>query len=150
MNTFHYLMWIFTTNLLFILRACCKLLYVYEPLGQWLQGQMYGWKLKLMNMRNRVKSVCSSCPFMSSRNPRVNEGEYKALIHYLKRTDICFIPLTDNELFVFWVRIFRLYTDMFMIVNHLKIKYIVSLVKGTVFKSKPSGIELKEHFMSYK
>lgn len=49
-----------------------------------------------MNMRNRVKSFCTICPFMSSSNLRVNEGEYKALIPYLKWTDLCFIQLLDN------------------------------------------------------
>lgn len=34
-------MWFFTTNLLFILRACWKLLYINKPIDQWLQGQIY-------------------------------------------------------------------------------------------------------------
>ncbi len=44
-------------------------------------------------MRNRVKSFYAICPFMSSRKPGVNEGEYKALIHCLKWTHIFFIQL---------------------------------------------------------
>lgn len=42
-DIFHYLVWLFTTNLQFILRACSKLLYVYKPIGQWLQGRTYCW-----------------------------------------------------------------------------------------------------------
>lgn len=41
-----------------------------------------------MNMRNRAKSFCTICAFMSFRGPEVNEGEYKASIHYLKWADI--------------------------------------------------------------
>lgn len=81
-------------------------------------------KIETNEYAKQSKRLLRYMSFYEPRNPRVNEGEYKALIHYLKWTDICFIRLCDSKahsdisFFVFWVHIkphrrLSLYIDRF-------------------------------------
>lgn len=57
----------------FILKACWKLIYVYNFPGQRLHGQLYR-RLKMNEYTKWVKSFSNKCPFKCSPNLGANEG----------------------------------------------------------------------------
>lgn len=63
----------FLLLILFILKACWKLIYVYNSPGQHLHGQLYR-SLKMNEYAKWVKSFSNKCPFKCSANLGANEG----------------------------------------------------------------------------